>query len=57
MEQGGGKDPSGNCPEMRKVVRVPLQLQMQANKVADNMQTPFNVVRALELAGFRGSAA
>jgi hypothetical protein len=51
MEPGEEKDPFGNCPEIRKVVRIPLQLQMQANKVADNMQTPFHVVRALELAG------
>jgi hypothetical protein len=51
MEQGEEKDAFGNSPETRRVVRVPLQLQMQANKVADNLQTPFHVVRAFELAG------
>jgi hypothetical protein len=51
MDKGHEKDAFGNCPEMRQVTRIPLQLQMQANKCADNQQTPFHVVRALELAG------
>jgi hypothetical protein len=51
MDEGHEKDAFGMCPERRQVTRIPLQLQMQANKCADNQQTPFHVVRALELAG------
>lgn len=32
MEPGDRKDPFGNCPEIRSVVPVPLQLQMVCNK-------------------------
>ena len=61
MEQGEEKDPFGNCPEVRRVIRIPLQLQMQANKMVSDLldrngkahgqQTPFHVIRAFELAG------
>ena len=61
MEPGDRKDPFGNCPEIRSVVPVPLQLQMVCNKkVKDQvgrngerraLQTPFHVLRALRLAG------
>jgi len=51
MKRGAKTDAFGNCPETRTVVRIPLQLQMQANKIADNQQTPFHVVRAFVLAG------
>ena len=63
MEPGNKKDPFGNCPEVRQVARIPLQLQMQANKIvrdlfdrqgkAHGQQTPFHVERAFDLAGLR----
>jgi hypothetical protein len=61
MEPGEETDAFGFCPEKRKVMRCPLQLQMQANKLVRKLfdrdgnqyvqQTPFHVIRALELAG------
>ena len=55
MEAGERRDPFGNCPETRRVVRVPLQLLMSANKAARDVydrdgnlwthQTPFHVIR------------
>ena len=60
--QGQETDAFGIRPEMREVLRVPLQLQMQANKIAKKLfdrhcqeyaqQTTFHVQRGLQLNGF-----